>query len=140
MIIAPPRSVSLGFAAMVIGTTSCLAQHFDPRDAVELSGTISIEASQFTFKECGFSGQVVSLLPGDSVDRLIAQAKQDRKYNRGYPAGQDYIYARIELTYVKDAKQRRECIGQLRGVSQCATVGPAATFYGSHTTGTCYFR
>jgi hypothetical protein len=140
MIIPSPRSISLGFAAMVIGATSCLAQQFNPRDAVELSGTISIEASQFTFKECGFNGHVVSLLPGDSRDKLIEQAKQDQKYNRDHEAGQDYIYARIELTYVKNAKQRNECIGQLHGVSQCAIVGPTATFYRSHTTGTCYFR
>lgn len=108
--------------------------------SMEVEGTVFIETKNLTFKACGYDSDPVALWPPDAANALVTRAQKEGKYNRSYGASLDYIYARVSLTYIDDAKLRKECIGQLRGVYKCATLEPTPTLYRFQTPHTCDFR
>ncbi len=127
------RVLALGLAA----AWGVAVAQFESDESVEVSGVVSIEAKSNTFKACGYNNDPVALWPPNAAAELIERAKREGKYN--WAASQHFVYAKVQLTYVRDARQKQACIGELRGVSKCATLGPTFTLYRGGTPGSCRF-
>lgn len=107
--------------------------------AIEISGVISVEAKGNTFKACGYDKDPIALWPPNAAASLVEQAKRESKSHWG-ELSEPYVYARVSLTYVHDANLRKTCIGSLRGVSQCATLGPKFILYHQGSLASCTFQ